>query len=418
MLAPRRYSAVTRDDRAARYTAGPPGGPRLKILLVHEHYRSASPSGEDAMFQAEHALLARAGHTVVTYEVHNDSIGSSAWSRARAAADTIWSASTSRALTQLIGRAKPDVAHFHNTFPLISPSAYAACRSAAVPVVQTLHNYRLICPGGLLLRGGAPCEACVGTSLVPALRHACYRDSHAATAAVVGMLLAHRALGSYRHNVDRYFVLTDFARELFVRGGLPADRLVVRPNGLTDDPGVGCGDGGYALYIGRLSAEKGIATLVRAWRRDAPLPLVIVGDGPQRAELEGLADGDAAIRFIGTQPRAHVYELLRSATMLVMPSECYEGLPVTFMEALACGTPIAATRIGALGTLMEDGVNGVHFPPRAPEALIAAVRRLLDRPRELAEIRARNRALFESRYSPAMDLRSLEENYAAVVAAR
>jgi glycosyltransferase involved in cell wall biosynthesis len=390
----------------------------VKILLVHEHYRSDSPSGEDAMFRAEHALLARAGHSVVTYEVHNDSIGPSAFARARVAADTVWSASTARAMARLLARERPDVAHFHNTFPLISPSGYAACQRAGVPVLQTLHNYRLICPGGLLLRAGAPCEACVGTSLLPALRHACYRGSRPATAAVVAMLLAHRALGSYRRDVDRYLVLTEFARDLFVRGGLPADRLVVRPNGLTDDPGPGRGDGGHALFVGRLSAEKGVATLVAAWRRDAPLPLLIVGDGPQREELERAADGHPSIRFLGAQPRTRVYELLGAASVLVMPSECYEGLPVTFMEALACGTPVAAARIGALGVLMEDGVHGVHFPPRSPAALSGAVRRLVSDPGALAAIRVRNRALFESRYSPTAALRSLEENYRAVLAAR
>jgi glycosyltransferase involved in cell wall biosynthesis len=391
----------------------------MKILLIHEFYQSHGPSGEDSMFLAERDLLLRGGHEVVCHEVHNDSIGSSVAARVGVAAGTPWSRRSFTDVQGILKRARPEVAHFHNTFPLISPSAYRACQAAGVPVIQTLHNYRLICPGALLQRDARPCEDCVGRSLIPSVRHACYRDSRAATATAVAMLWFNRARGSYANDVDRYLVLTEFARRLFVRGGLPADRLVVRPNGLPDDPGTGDGGGGFALFAGRLSQEKGVATLVEAWRHVPELPLIIAGDGPLRGKLEAQAQhlGDR-VRFIGRQPRSRVLELMQAATVVVMPSEWYEGLPVTFVEALACGAAIAASRLGALADLMEDGVNGVHFEPADPRGLAAAVIALLAQPGELRRIRARNRALFEARYSPPTALRSLEDIYRAVIASR
>jgi len=386
----------------------------VKILLVHEYYRTLG--GEDSMFAAERELLRRAGHEVVSHELHHDAISASPSARAMAALSAVWSVPSYRAMRRLLRRVRPDVVHFHNTFPLVSPSAYRAAQLERVPVVQTLHNYRLICPGGLLQRASRPCEDCVGRNLGPALRHACYRESRAATAVTVGMLLFNRARGSYRHDVDRYIVLTEFARALFVRGGLPADRLVVRPNGLPDDPGPGTGDGAFALFAGRLSREKGAACLLEAWHRVPGLPLVIAGDGPLRADLEARAQalGDR-VRFVGRQPRARILELMQSASLVVLPSECYEGLPVTFIEALACGTPIAASRLGALGELMIDGVHGVHFPPADPTGMAAAIARLLANPSDVTAIRARNRALFETRYSPAEALRSLEAIYRSVI---
>ena len=193
----------------------------MRILLAHTFYRSESPSGEDAVYRNELELLTRAGHEVIPFERHNDDIGVSFAERATTAAQAVWSKRTGREITTLIERERPEVAHFHNTFPLISPSAYAACRSLGVPVVQTLHNYRLICPGALLMRQGAPCEECVGGSLMPALRHGCYRQSRLATATVVTMLKANRLWGSYRTHVDRFVALTEFARQRSCEAGCP-----------------------------------------------------------------------------------------------------------------------------------------------------------------------------------------------------
>ena len=259
----------------------------MRILLAHNFYRTSAPSGEDVVFRNEHDLLERHGIEVIPYVVHNDNLDDRGLLRKiRIAAKTVWSGQSSESLRKLIASSRPDLVHFHNTFPQISPSAYAACRRAGVPVVQTLHNYRLICPGALLLRDGVPCESCVGSTLLHAVRHRCYRGSLPATATLAAMLAVNRRLGSYTDNVDRYIALTEFAASRLRAGGLPGERISVKPNFLPDDPQPGRGGGGYAVFVGRLSSEKGLHTLLRAWRHLPNLPLKILGDGPLRSQLE------------------------------------------------------------------------------------------------------------------------------------
>ncbi len=391
---------------------------RPKILLVHEFYQTHGPSGEDSMFLAERRLLEEGGHEIRSFELHNDAIGGSSWARAQVAIESLWSVPAYRALRRAIREFRPDIVHCHNTFPLISPSAYRAAHDEGVAVVQTLHNYRLICPSGLLQRDQRPCEDCVGHVPWSSVRHGCYRGSRAASAAAAAMLVLNRALGTFRTEVDRYIVLTEFARTLLIRGGLPAERLVVRANGLATDPGVGRGDGGYALFVGRLTAEKGVSTLIEAWSAYHPLPLVVAGDGPLRAGLESQARAAAApIEFLGQVQRARVLDLMKRATLLVIPSECYEGMPVTFLEATACGCPIAASKLGGLAELMVEGVHGAHFSAGDPQSIIGAITRLLASPERLSAIRHRNRALFEARYAPAEALRSLNAVYHQAMAA-
>ena len=249
-------------------------------------YRSSAPSGEDAAFRNEKALLEDKGVDVVAYEMFNDKIDASSFAhRARLALNTSWSNSTYDSVGHLIKQKKPDIAHFHNTFPQISPSAYAACRDNDVPVVQTLDNFRFICPGGLLLRDGRPCEDCVGSNLLPAMRHRCYRESLPATGALVWMLVRNRWHGTYTTLVNRYIALTEFAAGRLIAGGLPRDRMSVKPNFAPSGSKPGPGDGGYVVYVGRLSAEKGLHTLISAWKLLPQIPLKILGDGPLRQEL-------------------------------------------------------------------------------------------------------------------------------------
>jgi glycosyltransferase involved in cell wall biosynthesis len=379
----------------------------MRILLGHTFYRSEFPSGEDAVYRNERELIERAGHEVIPFERHNDDIGESFGARARTAAAAVWSTRTERDLAALIAQQRPDVAHFHNTFPQISPSAYRTCTRLGVPVVQTLHNYRLICPGALLMREGRPCEQCIDGSLLNAIAHSCYRDSKLASATVVTMLAANRALGTYRNAVDCYIALTEFARERFIRAGLPADRLTVRPNFLSEPPAPGAGDGNYALYVGRLSAEKGVRTLVAAWDRITELPLKILGDGILRAELEAhVRSRGSRVEFLGFAPRSEVYEAIRAATLQIIPSECYEGFPVTVLEALAAGTPLAVSAIGALNTVVAEA-SGTKFPAGDPAALADAVKRLLATPGALERARAFNREHYDAHYSQARAIDSL-----------
>jgi glycosyltransferase involved in cell wall biosynthesis len=390
----------------------------MRVLLVHNHYQSASPSGEDIAFTIEKQLLERAGHEVFTYTRHNDEIESTLPSRLNAAVSLFWSRTTYRDLTRLIKDKRPEIAHFHNTFPLISASGYRACQDNLVPVVQTLHNYRLICPGALLMRNGKPCEDCVGHSMLPAVQHACYRSSTTGTALVTGMLAANRLRNIYHTDIDRFICLTEFARQRFIRGGLPETRLVVKPNALLDPPAKGSGNGNYALYVGRLSNEKGVETLIRAWQ-GISFPLKVVGDGPLRSVLEQRCrELHLDVEFLGLQPRTEVMAIMQLATFLIIPSECYEGFPITALEAFATGAPLVVSAIGALDEIIEAPQNGLKFRAGDDNSLRETVRSVLHDPTALTSMRSSNRTLFEQRYSVERSTAALNTIYESILAER
>ncbi len=369
----------------------------MRIVAVHNYYQQAG--GEDQVFAAETELLRNHGHEVATHTVHNDRVDD--MSRPEAAARTIWNPQCYRELTALIGKRRPHVVHFHNTLPLVSPAGYYAARSGGAAVVQTLHNYRLICPGSLLYRDGAVCETCISKRVKwPAVVHACYRGSRAATAAVTAMLAVHDAAGTYRDAVDAYVALTPFARDRFVLGGLPADRVFVKPNFLMKDPGPGAGEGGYALFVGRLTEEKGVEVLLEAWRHlKTSIRLEIAGDGPLADRVRAAADADDRIRWHGRLDAAEIHRLMRSAAVLVFPSTWYEGMPITLIEALACGTPVIASDRGAMADMVQHGKTGYHTEPGSSAALASTIDHAFGAAGGLASLRSNARDAFASRYT-------------------
>ena len=379
----------------------------MRILLAHNYYQQ--PGGEDVCFAAEVAMLTSNGHSVIKYCLHNDVINN--MSGFDAASRTTWSRSAYREVRSLIRTHRPQVAHFNNTFPLISPAAYYAARSEGVPVVQTLHNFRLLCPNALFFRDGRVCEDCLGRSIPwPAVVHKCYRGSRSATAAVAAMLMVHRAMGTWWEAVDVYIALAEFCRRKFIEGGLPAEKIVVKPNFIATDPGVGGGRGGYGVFVGRLSPEKGLETLLKAWKTlGGKVPLKVVGDGPMTATVQGSEAKDAGIEWLGHRSAQEVYSLIGEAMFLVFPSECYENLPRVIIEAFAKGTPVIASRLGAMAELVDHGRTGLHFEPGDAGDLASKIQRLLADPRELAQMRQAARREYERRYTA-------ESNYCDLMA--
>jgi len=369
----------------------------MNILVAHNFYQQ--PGGEDPCVSAEVAMLRKYGHRVTQYCLSNDSID--AMGRVDLAARTIWSRPAFCELRQLFRTHRPQIAHFHNTFPLISPAAYYAARAEDVRVVQTLHNFRLCCVNALLFREGKVCEACLGKTIPwHGIVHKCYRADRVASTAVATMVAAHRVLGTWRNAVDVYIALTESSRRKFVEGGLPAGKIVVKCNFAHPDPGPGAGGGGYAIYVGRLSAEKGLQTLLKAWRHlEGTPPLKIVGDGPLAATVQEAASQNAGIQWMRGVSHETVYELVGDAAFLVLPSQCYENFPRVVIEAFAKGTPVIVSKLGAMAEIVEDGRTGLHFDPGDPEDLAGKVRSILADPLKLKRMRQAARDTFDEHFT-------------------
>jgi glycosyltransferase involved in cell wall biosynthesis len=386
----------------------------VKILHVHNAYLRRG--GEDVVFTAESALLRSYGHDVVTYEERNDGIAD--MSRLRVALAAVWSSASLGRLSDVLVRSQPEVCHFHNTFPLISPSAYYACVAAGVPVVQTLHNYRLMCPAATFFRARRPCEDCVGTFTAwPGVVHACYRDSRTASAAVAAMLATHRVLGTWTRCIDAYVAPTEFSRRKYIEGGLPADRIVVKPNFLPDDPGLGGHAGGYALFVGRLSPEKGLQLVLDVWRssRKPPCPLKIVGSGPLEPLMRSVPAG---VEWLGEQSHERVLALMKDALFLVFPSEWYETFGLTIVEAFATGLPVIASKRGAAGELVSDGATGLQFVAGSSDDLAARANWAATHAHLLADMGRRAREEYERKYTAARNYPQLIDVYETAVQSR
>ncbi len=380
----------------------------MRVLLAHNYYRE--PGGEDQVFESEAALLAERGHAVVRYVVNNREIHRAG---PVAALQATWNRRVSAEVGALIEQARPDVLHCHNFFARLSPAVYYAAAAHGIPVVQTLHNYRLLCLNATLFRDGRVCEDCVGRAVPwPGVLHACYRASRPASAAVALLLSAHRAVRTWAKRVHVYVALTSFARQKLIAGGVPADRIVVKPNFVDPDPGPGNGRGEYALFVGRLSAEKGIDTLLRAWRllQGRP-PLLIVGDGPLAPVVAEAARSIVGCRWLGSRPRQEVLELMRGARLLVVPSRWYEGFPMVIAEAYATGVPVVASDLGSLGCLVHDKRTGLRFRAGDPDDLASKVEWLDVHPEERQDMTAAARGEFEANYSPDQGYRNLVAIY-------
>jgi glycosyltransferase involved in cell wall biosynthesis len=379
----------------------------MRVIVAHNFYQQ--PGGEDQVFADEVRLLRERGHDVEVFTAHNEALKTKG--RLAQLRDSIWNGATAEALGSLVSQMSAEVVHFHNTFPLISPAAYYAAHRGGAAVVQTLHNYRLICAGALLYRDGGVCESCVGQRApLGAVRNACYRGSRVASAATSLMTGLHRLAGTWRREVDLFLPLTNFGREKFIAAGLPPERLRVKPNFLQSDPGPGEGAGGYALFVGRLTDDKGVGTLLDAWRLVRDIPLKVVGDGPLMDRAREMATTLPNVEILGRRPSEEVLELISGATCLVFPSRWYEGQPKTIIESLACGTPVIASRLGAMQEMLEASDPSLLFTAGNPFELAKAVEAFWARG-DHRELRHHARSTFEREYTADRNYRELTNAY-------
>ncbi|MFF4592645.1 glycosyltransferase [Amycolatopsis sp. NPDC001319] len=391
----------------------------MKVLVVHNRYRSEQPSGENNVVDAETALLAAGGVRVSLFERLSDDIAAMSMPRkALVPVQVPWNRSARAELTARLQVERPDVVHVHNTFPLLSPSVLAACADARVPVVATLHNYGMVCPPGTLYRDGRICTDCVGGAPVPAVRHGCYRGSAAATVPMAANLLLNRS--RWRSDVTRFFCISDAQRRLLVDAGMPPSRMTVKHNFVTD-PGVRrAGEGAHVLFLGRLTEEKGVPLLMAAWDRlggSLGLPLVIAGTGPLSDEVSAWAASRTDVSYVGLQDKASCQALTASAAAVVAPSAWLEAFGLVVVEAMAAGVPTVAPAHGAFPELISDGVTGLLHEPGSAVSLAESLRDVVADPERNRKMGDAARRRYDEDFTPAVGFRRLVEGYEAAIAA-
>lgn len=385
----------------------------MRVVVVHNRYRSAQPSGENNVVDREVALLRSGGHEVTLFSRDSDSISDmSTVDKALVPLRVPWNRAVRSELASLLRRVRPDVVHVHNTFPLLSPSVVAACTDAGVPVVATLHNYSMVCPPGTLYRDDRVCTSCVGRAPLPAVRHGCYRDSALATVPVAVNLLANRR--RWWSDVARFFCISAAQRHLLIQGGMPASRLSVKHN-FVPDPGVRrTGAGEHVLFLGRLTAEKGVRLLMSAWdRAEVGLPLVIAGTGPLADEVARWAASRTDVRYVGLQDAAGCRSLTASAAAMVAPSTWLEAFGLVVVEAMAAGVPTVAAAHGAFVELVDDRLTGVLHRPGDAASLASALATAVSGSMAMGTAA---RARYELAFTPEVGLSRLVDGYRAAIA--
>jgi glycosyltransferase involved in cell wall biosynthesis len=381
----------------------------LNILIVHNQYQQAG--GEDTVVEAEALLLAEAGHTVNIWTVDNKDLGNGLTANFKAALSATYSTSNRIIAQNKIVELKPDIIHVHNFFPQISPSIYDACAAKGIPVVQTLHNYRLICPGALLMRKGKICELCVNGSPYQSAIYGCYRNSKLGSLAVAHMVAKHRRKQTWNTKVDRFIALTEFAKSKFVQSGFPSQKIIVKPNfvkPISLEGNTQKTTENYALYVGRLSEEKGISTLVNAWcKLGSNYKLKVAGDGPLRFLLESKQN----IETLGFQSQAAVHQLMQDASFLILPSEWYEGFPMVLVEAFAHGLPAIASNLGSLAEIISHGDTGLLFEPGNAEDLANRIQSLLENQEDISRMGKNAQLIYQAKYTPELNIQLLMDIY-------
>ena len=389
----------------------------MKVLVVHNRYRSEQPSGENNVVDAEVTLLAEGGHKVSLFERRSDDIAAMPLPRKAAVPLMVpWNPAVRKELAARLRASRPDVVHIHNTFPLLSPSVVAACADAGVPAVATLHNYTMVCPPGTLHRDGHICTECVGGSPLPAVKHGCYRGSSAATVPMAASMVANRR--RWWTGVSRFFCISAAQRDLLVSAGMPGERMAVKHNFVTD-PGVRrSGDGSHVLFLGRITEEKGVGLLMRAWDRlggALGVPLVIAGTGPMQDEVAAWAAGRSDVTYAGLRNKAECRALTADAVAVVAPSTWLEAFGLVVVEAMAAGVPTVAAAHGAFPELVDDGVTGLLHVPNDAASLADRLRAVVgDRNREMGDAA---RVRYEKDFTPAVGLDRLIAGYEAAIEA-
>ena len=348
---------------------------KINVLMAHNYYKV--PGGEDTVFHNEIKMLEKNGHQVTKYTRHNDEIKSGVLSKLRLVIDTIFSLKTYKEVKKLIDENDIDVVHVHNTLPLISPSIYYAARAKKVPVVQTIHNFRLLCPGATFTRCGEICEDCVSKGLEQSLKHKCYRNSLSQTFIMYTMLKLHRIIGTY--NKINCITLTEFNKQKLSSLIKDESKIYVKPNFVENREQIERKLEDYFVYIGRLDDIKGINFLVNTWKKvDKNIDLYIIGTGLEEEKIKKFIKNNDIknIKLLGFMQRENAFEIISKSRAIIVPSKWYEGFPMTIVESFSLGVPIIGSKIGNIESIIEESFNGLLFESNNEKELKSTVERV------------------------------------------
>lgn len=390
---------------------------KLRVLIIHNYYQI--PGGEDTVVENESSMLRENGHEITFYTRHNKEIDQRGILGSMGLIfETIFSVKTYMEVRKIIKRRNIDIVHVHNTLPLISPSVYYAAFSCNIPVVQTIHNFRFICPGGTLTKNNRICEDCIQEGLRCALKNKCYRKSFLHTLLITFMLIIHRTIGTY-NRINGYIALTEFNKNKLLEVVKDKNKIFVKPNfaKVQNNISIPRSPENYFVYIGRLDKLKGINLLVDAWKDIKNTQLYIIGDGPERIFIDKFIQENKItnIKLCGHMERNLAFKIIAKSKAVILASQCYEGFPMTIVEAFSLGVPVICGDIGNLSFIIKDNENGLHFKYNNKNDLIAKIKILLED--EELNIRLSNGALssFNDYYTDVSNHIKVEEIYNKII---
>lgn len=383
----------------------------MKVLVVHNRYFERG--GEDVVVENTIRLLRKFDHEVIIYEHSNHEIEQFSFLEKikLAISKVVWSKKTYQEVRKLIQKEKPDIVHTHNIFVLISPSVYYACQDESVPVVHTFHNYRFLCANGSLFRNGHVCLDCLKGNYGSALVHRCWKDSFIITFIFMRMLRIHFRRKTFQDKVDAYIALTDFGKELFVRGGIPRHKIHVCSNFVDVKEEKRQNFENFAIFAGRLVDHKGVYTLIEAFKKNSTHKLVLIGDGPAYKELEEKTAAMSNVKLLGRLSYKDTMDYLKKAAFLIFPSEWYEGAPLTVIESLAYGVPVLIGDIAFKGEGIQESGSGLEFKTGNSDDLAEKIKYLMNNRNILIQMGERARELYEARHTPEKNYNTLMQIY-------
>lgn len=370
----------------------------MKILVIHNEYLERG--GEDQAVASEIRMLREYGHTVITYFRSNKEISRMGFlgKAAFLLKDIYGNRSSYNDICELARKERPDIAHIHNIFLVLSPSVYRALKESHIPIVHTLHNYRLVCMKGTFYRKGNICESCLGGRFSAGIFNRCWRGSLFLSAVLAGLLHKNSKENTFLGNSDAFIALSGFSRNKFKEAGFPEDKLFIKPNFADFEFGRDKKQG-YGLFVGRLVDYKGLDTLLKAYEKLNKHHLKIIGDGPMFNQLKTRVKNSKNVQLLGRLSRKETLGYLAKASFVVFPSECYENMPLAIVESMGCGTPVIASDLGAMRELIDDNVTGLLFRPRDPEDLAGKIRFLTQSQEIIRQMGMNIRKEYESKFT-------------------